>query len=213
MKSITIQAWEKLERNPPESYKEFFTEERKFLEKNILKDSIVLDVGCGDGRMIKFFSKICKKVINIDNDKNAFEKCKENSKQLNNVEIFLEDAENMHFQDKELDVVCCIGTFCNFGETKHKILLEMKRVLKENGILIITIYNENALEERLKIYEKYTPGEFINKGNGTILYKNGVISEQFSEEQIRKILREASFDVEEVIKGGIFYLVKCRKEK
>jgi ubiquinone/menaquinone biosynthesis C-methylase UbiE len=60
MKSKTISLWDAIIKNPPESFKEYFDEEKKFIEKNILKDDIVLDLGCGTGRTVKIISKICK---------------------------------------------------------------------------------------------------------------------------------------------------------
>jgi ubiquinone/menaquinone biosynthesis C-methylase UbiE len=101
--------------------------------------------------------------VGIDNDEKAINKCKKKIAKLDNVRIFLEDAEKTHFQDAEFDIATMIGTFCNLGETKSKVLLETKRVLKDNGILILTIYNENALEERLKLYKKLGHYNFSKK--------------------------------------------------
>jgi len=210
MKSKTIRFWENVEENPPKSYKEFFEEERKFLLKHIPQNCILLDVGCGDGRNLGFFSSICKKVFGIDNDKYSIKKSKEIACTLKNVEVTLEDAEKTHFNDKTFDIIAIIGTFCNLGKTKQKVLLEMKRVLKDNGFLIITIYNENALKERLKIYNKYNFKKFVHKGNGTIIINN-IISEQFSKEQIGEILNTAGFKIIDIFKGSIFYLIKSKK--
>jgi len=208
MESKTINYWEQVEKNPTESYKEFFDAEKKFLKENVLKNSVVLDVGCGTGELMKLLSPIVKKITGIDNDENAIKRCKENLKGLDNVEIFLEDAEKMHFKDNSFDVIICMGTtFDNFGKTKTKILLEIKRLLKNNGIFIFSVYNENALEERLKIYNKYWK-DFVNKREGVIVYKE-VISEQFSKEQITSILKEADFKILDIVKGGIFYLIKA----
>lgn len=209
MKSSTMREWEQVKKDSTESYKELFEKERKFLQKHIPKNSIVLDIGCGTGETIKILSPIAKKIIGIDNDKYAINKCRENIKNLDNVEIFLEDAEKMHFKNNSFDVVICMGTtFDNFGKTKTKILLEIKRVLKNEGIFILSVYNENALEERLKIYRKHWKG-FINKGGGTILYKD-IISEQFSKDEITKILKNNGFNILELIKGRIFYLIKTQ---
>jgi ubiquinone/menaquinone biosynthesis C-methylase UbiE len=61
----------------------------------------------------------------------------------------------MHFEDNIFDYVLCLGnTFGNFGKNKYKILREMKRVTKNNGKIILSVYSEKALPERIKGYKK-----------------------------------------------------------
>mgnify|MGYP001570228853 FL=1 len=209
MKSETITDWENVHKNPTKSYKEFFEKEKEFLKNKILKDSVVLDIGCGTGELIKILSLLVKKIIGIDNDEEAIKRCNKNLKDINNAEIFLEDGEKMHFKDNTFDFVICMGTtFGNFSETKFIVLKEIKRVLNKNGSFIFSIYNELALNERLTIYKNYWKG-FFEKDNGVVIYKN-VISEQFSEEDIKKILGKANFEIEELVKGKIFYIIKAK---
>lgn len=210
MKSKTILAWEKVKHNPTEDYKKSFDFENNFLIKNVAKNSILLDVGCGTGESIKLLSKICSKIIGIDNDKDSIKKCEHNLKGLTNVRIFLKDAEKISFKKNYFDFVICIGTtFCNFGESKDKILLEIRRVLKDNGIFIFSVYNENALDSRLKIYKKYWKNFSVKEGG--VVLTDGVISEQFSKNEIAKILFKNNFKILEIVEGGLFYLVKSQK--
>ena len=212
MESKTINTWNNVVKNASESYKEYFKEEEKFLRNNISKKDVVLDIGCGTGRTILTISSISKKVIGIDNDEDAVQRGKENIKDLKNTEIFLEDAEKTHFGDNAFDIIFIGLTFVNFGETKFKILNEINRILKDNGKLIFSVYNENALEERLKIYKRDDKDLKIEK-NGKVIFSFGqeTISEQFSEEEITQILNESGFKISEIKKGGIFYLIKAQK--
>lgn len=211
MKNPTIEQWEKVRENPTESYKKSFIFEKNFLIKDIPKNSILLDVGCGSGDCIKYLSQISKEIFGIDNDENAIKKCNNNLKSLKNVKIIFADADKIPFKNDFFDAILCMGTtFGNFSETKYKILSEIERVLKKKGIFIFSIYNENALKDRLIIYKKYWK-EVIDKGNGKIII-NGVLSEQFSEQEIREILDKAGFIIDKIEKPGIFYLIKCKKK-
>ncbi len=214
MKSKTIQKWQKVLMNPPEEYVEFFKVEEDFLKKNIKKEDVVLDIGCGNGRVMKILSGISKKVYGIDNDESAVELCKDNLKGFENVEVSLQDAEKINFKDGFFDVVICSEVFVNFGKTKFKILSEIKRVLKENSFLILNVYNEKALEKRLKMYKEhgYPFIKSVDEENGTVIFDGGVVSEQYSEEQITKILEDAGFEIQELIKTKIFYLIKAKKK-
>lgn len=212
MKSRTIYGWIKTTKNPPEGYKKAFDKEEEFLLENVPKDTIVLDVGCGFGRVIKLLAPQAKKIIGIDNDKKAIEDAKEYLKEFDNVEIFFEDAEKMHFEDKSFDVVLCVGaTPVNFGETKKQIYSEIRRILKDKGLFLTSVYNEDALEDRLITYRNYYEGDFKIKKNGTVIFGE-FISEQFTEKKIREILDEAGFEILEIIKEGIFYIIKTEKK-
>jgi ubiquinone/menaquinone biosynthesis C-methylase UbiE len=90
----------------------------------------------------------------------------------------------MHFNDNTFDYVICLGnTFGNFGKDKYKILKEMKRVAKKNGKIIISVYSEKALPERIEGYKKVVKIKKITK-EGTVYTKDGLISEQFSKRKI-----------------------------
>lgn len=215
MKSSSLEIWEAMARNPTENFEKAFTIEKELLLRNISKDSVVLDIGCGFGRVVKSLAPHVKKIIGIDNDKEAIEKTKESVKDVNNVEIILEDAEELSFGDETFDVVDCMGgTISNLGDTKKKIFSEVKRVLKDGGLFFCSSWNDDALEERLKFYEKYYPGEYtVNKETGYVEVLGKFVSEQFSKEQIKNMLEENGFEVLETIKEGVLTIAKAKKIK
>ncbi len=208
MESKTISVWDRLVENASKSYKEYFEEEKKFLEDKISKSDVVLDLGCGTGRTIKIISPICKEIIGIDNDKNAVKNGKENIKDLSNAKILLEDAEKTSFKDKTFDVVFIGLTFVNFGDTKTKILNEIRRILKNRGRLIFSVYNENSVSERTKMYKESGVDDFSIDNEGNIKF-GFAISETFSKDRIIKILKKAGFKILDIKKGEIFYLIEA----
>ena len=195
-------------------YGKALIKEKKFLLENFPKNSVVLDVGCGFGRVVKTLAPISKKIIGIDNDEEAITKSKEELRGNENVEIKFGDAENLDFDDQSFDVVTCLGaTPSNFGKTREKIFLEIKRVLKKKGLFLTSVYNDDALKERLSYYEKYYPGQYkVNRDTGYVVVCDKFVSEQFSKEQITNILEENGFEVLEVIKEGVFNIVRSNKK-
>lgn len=208
-----VQIWEDLIQRMSEGYKEWLESEIKYLKKNIPEDSKVLDVGCGGGRIPKELYPTTKNLVGLDHDEEAVELVEKNLASYPEIKIINGKAEDMPFEDNSFDIIACLGTFCNFGELKEKALAEMKRVVKDDGILIISCYSENAFEERMKMYEKANAEIKEVKGT-TIIFNEDIgdnISEQFSKEELEDLFKKSGLDIIEIKKFGIGYDCKLRE--
>lgn len=212
-KETILGYWEKVLKINPPSFKIWFEKENLYLRKIITKNSVVLDVGCGLGKNIKEIANFAERVVGIDNDELFFKETEKNLLEFKNVEVFLEDARKMHFKNNTFDYTVCMGdTFGNFGLNKVKILKEMKRVTKNGGKIIVSVYSEEALPERLKVYKKIgLPITKINK-DGTVIAKGGIISEQFSKEKLKDIFNKADLSVKITRLGPIACLCEASKQ-
>ena len=106
-----------------------------------------------------------------------------------------------------------LGTFVNLADERFKVLSEMKRVLKEDGLIFITSYSEDALEERLKLYKKENAKIKKVDDNGKVIFEGGVdsISEQFSRGQLESIFSEVGLKIKEIEKVGMGYVCVLSK--
>lgn len=68
--------------NLPESYRNRFSEEKKYLQKNIPINSKILDVACGDGRSIYDILNLTNDITWIDYDDKAVKDAKNNFKKI-----------------------------------------------------------------------------------------------------------------------------------
>src|SRR3989344_9273780 len=98
----------KLLLNLPKSYKKWFEEEKKYLQKIITKDAKVLDVGCGNGRSIFDILPKTKNIVGIDHDDKAVIDAKNNFSEYPSVKIIKAEATRLPFNDKEFDFVICM---------------------------------------------------------------------------------------------------------
>src|SRR3989344_8222819 len=171
----------------PLEVKEWLEKEIKYLKENIKPNSKVLDIGCGFGRHIEIIADFSKEVIGIDDNPNMIKKAKDRLSNFKNVKLFLQNAQKLDFEDDYFDyVICLTNTFGDFPELKEKALKEMKRVCKKDGKIIISVYNDKALEIRKKDYGKV--GLHITEIKNNIIYtKEGLISEQFSKPQLKEL--------------------------
>ena len=210
-----IDYWENLLINLPKSYKKWFEKEKKYLQKIITKDASVLEVGCGNGRSIFDILPKTKNVTGIDHDKKAVADTKNNFSRYPSIKILKADAAQLPFDSEEFDFVICMITFANFADKKFKALEEMRRVLKDSGKIIISVFSENALEERMRVYK--TSGVKIKEvKNGTVIFDESLgdnISEQFTKEQLENIFSKVNLKIEDIKKVDIAYLCTLVKLK
>lgn len=125
---------------------------------DIKHDDIILDVGCGGGVNVKYFSTIALKVYGIDySDISVNISIKENSEAIKEgkVEIIEASVSNLPFDDNMFDIVTGFETIYFWPDFKND-LLEVKRVLKNNGIVFFcneAVYDETASEKQREYAE------------------------------------------------------------
>lgn len=198
----------------PESYNIWFEEERKYLAENITKGAYVLEVGSGDGRSIYDLLPLTKNIIGIDHDENAIKETNEKFSEFSEIEFILASAEKLPFEDGKFDFVICMTSFANFAGKKYEILEEMKRVLNPKGKIIISVYSQNALPERMKVYKNVKAPIIEVKENGAVIFDESLgdnISEQFTKDQLIEIFGKAHLKIEEIKEVNIAYLCKLSK--
>lgn len=137
---------------------------------NTLKtNSVIYDIGCGNGRnMINNNSKnLC--FTGIDNCENFITLCK--SKNLN---VINANMTNIPLKSNSADAILCIAVFHHLEnkENRIKALLEMKRLIKIGGKIMLSTWSINQPQK--------TRRSFNNYGNNIVLYnKYGQIYERF----------------------------------
>lgn len=95
----------------------------------------ILDVGCGTGNVLmKLTTKKDLSLYGIDISEKMIETAKKNLQ--DKAEFKVGDSEDMPWEDNSFDVVVCNASFHHYPNPE-KVLLEMKRVLSDNGTLII----------------------------------------------------------------------------
>lgn len=104
-----------------------------FLEKYFSsKYNKILDVGCGTGKNMEQLQKYGN-VWGLDNSKEAIKFCRKRG--LKNLQ--LSNAEKTKFKANSFDIITLLDVLEHTDD--NKTLKEMQRILKKNGILIITV--------------------------------------------------------------------------
>jgi GT2 family glycosyltransferase/ubiquinone/menaquinone biosynthesis C-methylase UbiE len=108
-----------------------------------VKDKVVLDIACGEGYGSFLLSTSnAKKVIGVDIDEEAVKNAR-NSYKNNDLEFVNGDVTSIPIESNKIDVIISFETIEHINEHQQKLfLLEIARVLKPDGILIISTPNK-----------------------------------------------------------------------
>lgn len=111
--------------------------------KKYIKNKTILDVGCWTGRYTSFASKYAKKAVGVDPSHEAINDARREIPQAS----FLVGAVNhLPFKDKSFDAVIFLAVLEHIPEgTESQALIEIHRVLKQNGYLILETPNKHPL--------------------------------------------------------------------
>lgn len=102
----------------------------------IVKDKRVLDIASGEGYGSFLLSKSAFSVIGVDIDTESIENAKVKY-DFSNIEFRLGSTSNIPIPDNSVDVVVSFETIEHHNE-HEKMMLELKRVLTPEGILIMS---------------------------------------------------------------------------
>ena len=147
----------------------------------------ILDVGCGDGRLVNFLAlKLEKKIFGVDISNIGFEKARREAK-LKNVSSMVEfvksDASHLDaFGDKFFGGVVSVYTLHEF-EDPLVVLKEIGKVLKTGGKVVIVDFIKGGDAERLWGERYYTPTEIkfmlddagLKEAKMSFLYKDIIL--------------------------------------
>lgn len=128
-----------------------------------VKDANVLDIACGTGYGLAFLKRNAKSVTGVDVDAEAAREAL-NECDSDKTRVLLGDGTNLPFNDESFDVITSFETLEHL-HARSEFLAELKRVLKTNGVVVLSTPNANYTKpingkptNPFHIFE-YQPGE------------------------------------------------------
>jgi demethylmenaquinone methyltransferase/2-methoxy-6-polyprenyl-1,4-benzoquinol methylase len=130
----------------PETLRE---QQRLFdLAANRRRFSRALDLGCGPGTMSEAMLVLSDEVWGVDRSPGMIQIAIDNAnsaQQTDQVHFEVGSAETLRFPDKHFDLVFCVGVL-RYLDKWEKGLAEIHRVLKPNGVLVVTFYYRFSIQ-------------------------------------------------------------------
>lgn len=113
------------------------------------KNSLILDIGCGNGRNMIFENY---NFIGIDNCNGFLDICRE--KKLNVIEA---NMTNIPLESNTFDAIICIASFHHLSTPilRKKSLNEIKRLIKPGCDILLSVWSINQPKKTKKIFHNY----------------------------------------------------------
>ncbi|MDA2936422.1 class I SAM-dependent methyltransferase [Patescibacteria group bacterium AH-259-L05] len=127
--------------------RQYIWSELTSLIKYVKDDDTVLDLGCGNGRLLELFKGRNVEYVGIDNSEKLIEIARQRSSKFKTYglkfDFVVGDALDLPPKLKQFDVILAIAVFHHIPskELRIQFLQNCWRVLKSNGFIIITVWN------------------------------------------------------------------------
>jgi ubiquinone/menaquinone biosynthesis C-methylase UbiE len=168
-----------------EPFREYLEREEQKV-KEVIRGGKILDVGCGNGRSTQILSKISNEVVGIDFSERLLGQAQ---KRCPEVRFYLEDAKSTHFDNGSFDYVVMLwNTFGNLYSSRNQVLREVRRIVKPDGKVLMSVLSENVLDVYFDML-KQNELVVLHQDENYIFLREGLVSERFSKEKLEEICR------------------------
>ena len=197
----------------PPRIKQYLNAEIKFVVSNVHQGELVLELGCGYGRVMRRVSQFVSWIVGNDVSKESLELGKFYMEGCHNYAVFMMDASRMAFRSGVFDVVFCIQNGMSaFGVDERHLIAESVRVAKDKGVILFSSYSPKIWQDRLEWFHKQAEFGLIGAideektGNGAIVCRDGFRATTISSDRFVELFNEFGLEpsIVEVDESSIF---------
>jgi ubiquinone/menaquinone biosynthesis C-methylase UbiE len=173
------------------------------LGNNVTKESRVLEIGCGGGRITLPASSMAESLIATDPSKNMLRVCKQYLAAKTNVRYEHTDGFTLQpVTDASVDMVFSHDVFVHFSALQvYASLLEIRRVLQPGGTVLISFY---GIQEQFALF-----ADMSARFAAMRIMPPHMRVHFVSEDQIRLLFAQAGFEITNVDASN-FLIVTAR---
>lgn len=197
----------------PPRVQQYFDAEIHYLLSKITANDVVLELGCGYGRIIPTLANKAKFVVGIDTSLQSLLLGQQFLRNVSNSLLFQMNATKLDFLSHTFDVVVCIQNGISaFHVNQHELIKESIRVTKPGGKIFFSSYSEKFWDHRLHWFRLQEREGLIGEideehtMNGMIVCKDGFTATTVNEKNFLGLVSEfnVSVNISEVDESVIF---------
>ncbi len=158
----------------------------------------ILDVGCGEGKLLRRLSSLFDELVGIDLVKYRIKAGIKLNRKLKLRNIILESADienGLVFRKENFDVVVCLGVLEYIFDPEFT-LQEIRRVLKHKGMFVLQVPNVAFIQQRIKLLLGGLPNVAPAEG-----WQGGRLH-NFNQLELAKLLKKTGFNIISVQGSG-----------
>jgi ubiquinone/menaquinone biosynthesis C-methylase UbiE len=177
------------------------------------RGAVVLELGCGYGRLLPGLAGKAETVVGIDTAFDSLALGRQDLRHLPHCHFVGMDAARLGFRDGRFDCIVCIQNGISaFHVDKRNLIKEAVRVTRPGGIVLFSTYSERFWDSRLEWFELQAREGLLGEidygrtGDGVIVCKDGFTATTVSPEDFRMLTRgiRAEIDLVEVDRSSLF---------
>ena len=180
----------------PSRVRQYLEAEKNYVIAKINPGDMVLELGCGYGRIIAGLARKAELVIGIDNSLPTLLLGWKMLSKIPNCILLEMDATQLAFPDKLFDAVVCIQNGISaFQVNQRRLILESVRVTKPGGTVLFSSYSEKFWKPRLEWFRLQSEAGLLGEidyektKDGVIVGKDGFTATTVSPEQFRDLTK------------------------
>ena len=197
----------------PPRVRHYLQAEIDYVADRIHPGDVVLELGCGYGRVLEPLADKAALVVGIDTSQPSLELAQELLGHVSNCRLVRMDAGMLGFRDRVFDMVACIQNGISaFKVDQRTLLAEAIRVTRPGGRVLFSSYAEKFWEQRLQWFRLQADHGLLGgidgqaTGHGTIVCQDGFKATTITPAEFRSLT--SGFDVrvriEEVDDSSVF---------
>ncbi|MDT0621593.1 methyltransferase domain-containing protein [Croceitalea vernalis] len=154
------------------------TEVQKLLRSHPKKSYTILDMGCGDGEMLRRISKVIDnedfslKLIGVDLRDDVLDIARSKSTEYNNISFIKQDILDIE-DDFDCDIILCTLTMHHFTNDQIKVFLNKFVSLAKVGVVINDLERSKISYQLFKLFSFFFIKTEIAKIDGLISISKG----------------------------------------
>lgn len=159
--------------------------QRYYSIRPLVKGKYVLDAACGEGYGTSILADSANNVIGIDISKEAIQRANRSYANKPNIQFLVENVTELSLPTHSVDVVVSFETIEHISEDLQSLFLQqIARVLKEDGILVMSTPNKAVYTDLYNFHNEYHIKEFYKEEFISYLkhcFKNVLLYDQYFE--------------------------------